>query len=149
MGILRPSDVQHLTEHFRKNLLGDVTLDFYTQKSLLYIPGRECPTCRETGQILEEVAGLSEKLHLQMNDFYGDADRAAERGIDRIPAFVLEGASRGKVRYFGVPAGSEFLAFIEDLVDVSRGETSLRPETRQALGTLTRDVHLQVFVTPT
>lgn len=149
MAILRPSDAQKLTEHFQKNLVGDVTIDFYTQKSLLYVPGRECPTCRETGQLLEEVAGLSEKIHLQENDFYGDMDRAVQKGIDRIPAFVLEGVARGKVRYFGIPAGNEFPAFIEDLVDVSRGETSLREETRRALGTLSKEVQVQVFVTPT
>jgi alkyl hydroperoxide reductase subunit AhpF len=149
MAILRASDVQQLTDHFQKNLVSEVTVDFFTQKSLLYIPGRECPTCAETGQLLEEVTGLSEKLRLQVTDFYKQTERAVEMGIDRIPAFVLRGSARGKVRYFGIPAGNEFPALVADLVDVSRGETALSEETRKALGTLSQEVHLQVFVTPT
>ncbi|MDR7463775.1 MAG: thioredoxin family protein [Armatimonadota bacterium] len=53
------------------------------------------------------------------------------------------------MRYYGIPAGFEFAAFLEDLVAVSRRDSGLSPQTRQALAGLARDVHIQVFVTPT
>jgi hypothetical protein len=38
---------------------------------------------------------------------------------------------------------------IEDLVDVSKGQTSLGEKTREVLSQVDQDVHIQVFVTPT
>jgi alkyl hydroperoxide reductase subunit AhpF len=66
-----------------------------------------------------------------------------------VPAFVINGAARGKVRFFGIPSGYEFSALIADLVDVSRGTTDLSEETREYLAALTEDVNLKVFTTPT
>ena len=56
---------------------------------------------------------------------------------------------RGLVRFLGLPAGYEFMTLIEDLVDISRGQTRLSDATRQAVARLPEPVHLQVFVTPT
>jgi glutaredoxin len=38
---------------------------------------------------------------------------------------------------------------IEDIVDVSRGDSGLQPKSREAVAGLTEPVHFQVFVTPT
>jgi len=149
MSILRTEDAQKIREHLSERLTGDVTIDFYTQKSLLYVPGRECPYCRETEQMLEEIAALSDRIHLEVNDFYSDTERAAAKGVTHVPAFVLEGAGKGKVRYLGIPAGNEFSGLIEAVIDVSTGTTALTDATREGLKGLTRDVHIQVFVTPT
>ncbi len=66
-----------------------------------------------------------------------------------IPAFILQGHTKGSVRYFGIPAGYEFSTLIEDLIDVSKGTTNLSDKTREALATVDQDIHIQVFVTPT
>jgi len=60
-----------------------------------------------------------------------------------------EGEEKARVRFFGIPSGYEFGSLIEDIVDMSRGETSLSPESKQKLAALTSDIHIQVFVTPT
>lgn len=72
-------------------------------------------------------------------------------GVDKVPALVLlrEDGTDTRVRYFGIPAGYEFGSLVEDLVDISRGETRLSERTRQALSQIARPVHMQVFVTPT
>jgi glutaredoxin-like protein len=62
---------------------------------------------------------------------------------------VLQGRAKGKVRYFGIPAGYEFSTLIEDILDVSRGTTNLSDTTREILATIDQDLHIQVFVTPT
>jgi len=53
------------------------------------------------------------------------------------------------VRFFGIPSGYEFTSLVEDIVDVSRGQTSLSAQTLELLAKLTEPVHIQVFVTPT
>ena len=53
------------------------------------------------------------------------------------------------MRYFGIPAGYEFSTLVEDLIDVSKGQTNLSEKTREVLSQVDQDVHIQVFVTPT
>jgi glutaredoxin-like protein len=74
---------------------------------------------------------------------------AAIAPIVKVPTLVLRGAARGVVRYLGIPAGLEFRTLLEDLSAVSRGTTTLGNDSRAKLATLSKPVHVQVFVTPT
>lgn len=139
---------------FDDELAGRVSLLFFTQEpGVLVVPGRvpgsECLFCRETRQLLEEVVSLSDKIDLQVFDFVARKDKAGEYGIDKIPAIVVMGETDAGIRFFGIPSGYEYTSLIEAIVDVSKGTSGLRPETRQALQDLASDVHIQVFVTPT
>jgi alkyl hydroperoxide reductase subunit AhpF len=78
-----------------------------------------------------------------------DRQEAEQMGIERIPAFVLQGKNKGTVRYVGIPAGYEFATLIEDLIDASTGEVDVATTTADALGQIDQDLRLQVFVTPT
>ena len=150
MPILSEPIQKELRQRFESELADNVRINLFTQReSLIVVPGRECPTCKETGEILEEVSSLSDKLDLEVHDVYAEPEQASESGIERIPAIVLDGDVRGRVRYFGIPAGSEFPVLIEDLIDVSKGTTSLSDESKESLASLSKDVHIQVFVTPT
>jgi glutaredoxin-like protein len=149
MALISPED-QHTLRKLFEGLEGDVTITNFTQReSLLSVPGQECDYCKETRELLEEVTALSEKLHLDTKDFVRDTQAADRLGVTRIPAFVLHGRAKGKVRYFGIPAGYEFSTLIEDILDVSRGTTNLSDITREVLATVDQDLHIQVFATPT
>jgi glutaredoxin-like protein len=150
MPLIAENDATFIRDHFSKQLTGDVKITYFTQhQSKLGIPGMECMYCQQTRELLEEVSALSGKVNLEVLDFVHDEDKAKQLGIERIPAFVMEGAAKGRVRYFGIPSGYEFSTLIEDIVDVSRGTTDLSQKTRDALAALTEDVNIQVFVTPT
>lgn len=150
MPSISPEDRQTLETLFAQELQDDVTITYFTQhESVLTIRGQECATCKETRELLEEVTAISEKLHLQVKDFVRDEQEAQRLGITRIPAFILQGHARGAVRFFGIPAGYEFSTLIEDLLDVSKGTTTLKEKTREAFSTVDQDLHIQVFVTPT
>lgn len=113
-----------------------------------------CEYCAETLQLLQEVADLSDRIHLQVHDLHNEADLAREYNMDKAPGFVLA-ARKGKeivdygIRYAGIPVGHEFTSLINDLLLVSKQDSSLSEETRQFLRGLDTPVHLQVFVTPT
>jgi alkyl hydroperoxide reductase subunit AhpF len=53
------------------------------------------------------------------------------------------------IRYYGVPAGYEFAALVNDIFDVSRGDSGLSAQSKAALAQLKEPLHLQVFSTPT
>jgi glutaredoxin-like protein len=114
----------------------------------------ECDYCGETRQLVEEVSQQSEQLSLEVLDFQGDEARAQEYGVDKIPAVVVLGNGDGQaqhhgIRLYGIPAGYEFSALIEDLRMVGTGDAKVSDATREALAGLQTPVHLQVFVTPT
>jgi alkyl hydroperoxide reductase subunit AhpF len=71
-------------------------------------------------------------------------------GFERFPAVSVrpEGRDAG-VRYDGLPWGYELSSLIGAIREAGRTETSLRPESVEALASLERDVRVDVFVTPT
>jgi alkyl hydroperoxide reductase subunit AhpF len=150
MSMLQNHEREQLRKLFRDTLREPVTVQFYTQRaSPLSAPVQPCQTCRETGELLGELAALTDKITIETHDLVAETDEANRRGIERIPAIVIGGKSRGSVRYFGVPAGYEFAVLIEALLDASRGGTALAPATREELAKLPGPVHLEVLVTPT
>jgi alkyl hydroperoxide reductase subunit AhpF len=150
---LSAADAAKVQTFFSDHLQDPVTIELFTEKkSMLYIPGRrECEYCAETEELLSEVAGLSDKVTLVVNDMKASPDTAVAEGIaeDMLPAFLLKGAGRGKLRFFGIPAGYEFSSLVQDVVDASTGVTQLTQGTKDELARLENDVHIRVFVTPT
>jgi glutaredoxin-like protein len=113
----------------------------------------ECGMCKETREMMEEVASLSEKIEIQVYDLVKDAAIAAEYNIEKIPAVaVMAGGNQPKdygIHLYGVPSGYEFTTLIQDVLLVSQGRTNLGQKTLQELSKLKGPVHIQVFVTPT
>ncbi|MDZ7373027.1 MAG: thioredoxin family protein [candidate division KSB1 bacterium] len=110
----------------------------------------ECQFCRETRMLLEELTELSDLLTLEKYNFVTDKEVAQKYGIDKIPATIVMSPSKDYgIRFYGIPSGYEFASLLEDILMVSQGDSGLQPETRKALGAISRPVHIQVFVTPT
>jgi len=151
MALISESDRETIRNHFNDRLDDEVEIVMFTEReSPIIIPGKQpCETCSQTQELLEEVAALSDKLKLTVNEISKAKEEAFALGIDRVPAFVCKGASRGQVRFFGIPSGYEFSALIADLIDVSTGTTELSDETREFLSGLTENVNIKVFTTPT
>jgi alkyl hydroperoxide reductase subunit AhpF len=153
LALISPVDASKVADFFRERLQSPVTIDLFTEKkSLLFVPGRhECEYCAETEQLLGEVAALSDQIRLHVHDLRSEPGAGEAFGIEAamIPAFVLGGGARGTARFFGIPAGYEFNSLLQDLVDVSSGQTSLSAATKESLQELSADVHIRVFVTPT
>jgi len=145
MSLLSEQDKETLIQEFAA-LEAPVKLVVFTQEF-------ECQYCRETRQIAEEVAGLSDKITLELYDFGADREVAEQYNVDKIPAtIIMRGGAAPQdygIRYYGIPSGYEFSSVIHDILMVSRGDSDLRPETRKWLESLTEPVHMQVFVTPT
>jgi len=104
---------------------------------------------RETRQLLEEVATLSDKLSLEVYDFLLDKEKVAEYRVDKVPATAVRNGKDHGIRFYGIPAGYEFAALLDAIIEVSQGTSELKAETKEKLSQVTQPVHLQVFVTPT
>jgi glutaredoxin-like protein len=109
----------------------------------------ECQYCKETRELVEEVAALSDKLSVEVYDFEKDRELADSLGIDKIPGIAVVGQKDYGIRMFGIPSGYEFGSLIESIKLVSEGESGLSPETKQLVAGLKEPTTIQVFITPT
>ncbi len=151
MSFLKTQDAKAVRERFTEELKEPVVVDLFVRpKSKLVLPGHEdCLYCEEAKELLQEVADLSDLITLKVHDIDQDAALAKELGIAEVPAMVMTGSARGKVRFLGIPLGYEFATLLGDLIDVSSGSTALAKPTLAALADLDKDVTIKVFVTPT
>jgi glutaredoxin-like protein len=118
-------------------------------KLVMFTQDFECQFCKETRELCEEVAELSDQISIEIYDFVADKDKADEYGVDKIPAIVVVGAKDYGVRFFGIPSGYEFMSVLDGIKTVAAGQVELMPETLAFLGELKEPLHLQVFITPT
>jgi alkyl hydroperoxide reductase subunit AhpF len=108
------------------------------------------PESEQVRRLVEELGALDSKLAAESYNFVLDAEKAKELGIARIPAVAVLGAEKDYgVRFYGLPAGYEFGALVDLILDVSSGQSGLSEATRTALAQVTQPVHIQVFSTPT
>jgi len=141
MEIIKAEQREQLKERFEE-LHGDVKLIVFTQEN-------ECQYCKETRQLMEDVAALSDKIAVEVYDFVADKDKVEEYMIDKIPATVIEGEKDYGIRFYGIPAGYEFVSLIGGIELAAKGESGLSEETKTALGQLKDSTHIQVFITLT
>ena len=103
-----------------------------------------------TRQVLDEVVRLSDQISLEEVNFILEKERAAQYGIEGIPALVLlRGEEDSRIRFLGAPAGYEFASLIEALVLAGTGDSGLTPESRALVAAhVTTPMDILVFVTP-
>jgi glutaredoxin-like protein len=108
------------------------------------------PESEQVVKVVEEVAALDPRLTAESVNFVLDKEKAGALGIVRTPAIAILGADKDYgIRFYGLPTGYEFGSLVDAILTVSSGESGLSAETREALGEITRPVHIQVFSTPT
>jgi glutaredoxin-like protein len=147
MSLISKKDADFLRQEFENNLVSPVKMVMFTQSV-------ECQFCAETRQIVEEIAGLSDNVTAEIFDFVDDKVTADLYGIDKIPAIAIVRVEDGEeqdfgIRFYGIPSGYEFTSIIEDIIDVSKGESGLQSKSKEAVEGIKDPVHFQVFVTPT
>jgi glutaredoxin-like protein len=139
--VLQNSDKEIIQKKF-VGLTNDVKFIVFTQEL-------ECQFCKETRELAVDLGTLSSKIKVKIYDFVKNGDEVMEYKIKRIPAIAIVGKLDFGIRYYGVPAGYELATMIDTIIDVSKGTTSLTEAIKNRLAEIKKDVHLQVFVSPT
>lgn len=123
-----------------QEISGPVGLTYYTQEM-------ECEPCTSMSLFVDELSALEERLKVEKKDFLADGEEARRRGVHHVPALLLHRPEDGRaaVRYYGMPGGYEFGAFLRTIVLFSTGRFD-QPIDRESLGLIEKDVNLKVFV---
>lgn len=147
MGLISDVDQQRLRERF-ETLDRPVRLLFFTQTL-------GCDTCLQTRQILDELPPLSDKITIDEVNFVLEPDKAAQYGIDRVPAVAIVGRDESgtdrdsKIRFLGTPSGYEFLSLVQAVLLVGGAASMLSEESRALIAAVDTPVEVRVFTTPT
>jgi len=147
MSLIAPADQEKLRDAFGE-MTAPVRLLFFTQTL-------GCETCLQTRQILDELPPLSDKITIEEVNFVLEREKAAQYGIDRVPAIALVGEDGSKqekdskIRFLGTPAGYEFMSLIHAVLLVGGRPPSLTEENRRRVMAVSRPITMQVFTTPT
>lgn len=143
MALLSDQDRQVVRGHLA-GLGHDVTLLLFTQT----IGGPETGAIAK--QILDELASLSERVTVEDVNFVLEKDRAAGFGVDKIPAIVvLRDGQDTRMRFYGAPAGYEFMSLVEAVILAGGDDSGLTAESKQLLAEVKEPLNVEVFVTPT
>lgn len=141
MSLLRDDDIAAVHKRLQE-MVNPVTLVHFTQELNLEYG-------REARQLLEELRAASGKLALEVYNFLLDKERVAEYAVDKVPATIVRNGANYGICFYGLPAGYEFPSLLDAILKVSAGDSGLSPEIRQKISTVTKPLHLEVFVTPT
>src|SRR5580765_7864417 len=147
MSLLSPADQDKLRESFDL-MTSPVRVLFFTQTL-------DCEPCVQTRQILDELPPLSDKIAVEEVNFILEKDKAAQYGIDRVPALALLGhdaagnARDTRIRFLGTPSGYEFISLVQALMLAGGHASNLTPENRARVEAVTTPTTIQVFSTPT
>ena len=148
MALLSTADQDRLRAAFA-TMTRTVKIVFFTQTL-------GCETCPETRQIIDELPALSDKIAIEEVNLVLEGDKAAQYGIDRVPALALvgtddDGADRdSRIRFVGAPSGYEFISLVQAVLLVGGREPALSDANRMKLAAaIDQPMTIQVFTTPT
>jgi alkyl hydroperoxide reductase subunit AhpF len=142
MALIAEDVASQLKEEFAK-LVNPVRLAVFSQ-------ALADPESEQVRRLVEELGALDGRLTAESYNFVLDTEKVESLKIARIPAIAILGAEKDYgIRMYGLPSGYEFGTLVDAILDVSRGESGLSADTKQALLGVTRAVHIQVFSTPT
>jgi glutaredoxin-like protein len=143
MALLSAADQQTLREMF-KDIKQSVTVLFFTQTF-------DCETCEETKRILAELTAITDRIIVEDVNLVLDKERAAAYGIERAPSLVLlTGGADTRIRFFGAPAGYDFMAMVDAILAVGgASDSDLSDDSVALVSAVTAPTSIQVFVTPT
>ena len=154
MAVIPEQVRQQLKDRFDTVLTGPVHLTLYTRpgSSRLILPaGVGCATCEDARQMAELLCDAApDKITLDVVDVSRDDERAADDGVAEVPTIAIASDSEtGRIRFQGLPTGTEFPALIDAVERVSRAEPGLSEVSLAALAKLTEPTEVMVFATPT
>ena len=141
MALLKDGDRRKVAEYF-----GAIE---HPVRIVMFTQSMECDYCQMTRELLQELGALNSFITLEILDFVSDADQAEAYGVDKIPATLILGDKDYGIRFYGVPAGYEFMSLVEAIVDVGKRDHGLPDPILAQLKRVDRPVRMQAMVSPT
>ncbi len=130
-----------------KDLIGELPQKI----ELVYFMETNCESCEDAEKFLTEITALNKNISLNINDLSKDSVIFETFNVTRTPAIAIvaeDGTDYG-IRFYGIPSGYEINSFIGSIREVGGFMEPLGEDMLKRIKAIDKDVHIQVFVTPT
>lgn len=127
----------------------DILNDMKNPITMVLFTDGDCETCKETNQLLEETASLSDKITLVTKELADAGDELVLYDIKRAPSFVFldsDNNYRG-VKFSGIPAGHEINSFISAILEMSGVEFKFSDDVIKRIKAIDKPTDIKVFIT--
>jgi len=147
MAILSDSDKEALKDIFEKNLKEEVEIEAI----LDYEKNPE--TSKIAEDLLNEMKELSNKIIVKFTN--SDLDKVLEEKNLKIDVYgnrkgpIILFTKYPNIVWYGLPAGEEFPVFLEQIINISKGEIHLPLEAAKLINDIKEPMDIIIFVTPT
>ncbi|MEM4165968.1 MAG: thioredoxin family protein [Candidatus Bilamarchaeaceae archaeon] len=139
MGILDEGTIKQV-ENELKDLKNDV--------KLIYFEKQNAPMNSHIKELLEAIAKTSKKISVEIHDIDKELEVAKTYGVNEAPVILIRGSFvKGDPRYYGIPSGYEFGAFIE-VLKIAGGAAAINAEASAYFERKNDQTKIEVFVTP-
>jgi glutaredoxin-like protein len=124
-------------------------------KLLFFTQTFGCDACVQARQILDALAGTTDKVVVEEANLVLEPERAKSYGIDRAPSIVVIGVDEQGVdhdygiRFLGTPSGYEFISLVQAVQLAGGIGPTLSDASLRRLAAIDRPVVVRVFTTPT
>lgn len=135
-------DLQKQIRDFLSPMKENISIVLFTSEA-------NCDSCKDTLQLLTEVAELSDKVTFVSKDIEKDAEEAKKYGVTMVPSFVMldkDGNYKG-VKFNGIPAGHEINSFLTAILDMSGVDFGFDDALIERIKNIKSPVNIKVFVT--
>lgn len=135
-------EIKKQLEEIFEPMKREVTIALFATKEL-------CESCEDTKSFMTEMAGINEKLKLEVYDLQEDAEMAEKLQVKRAPVIVLlgEGGQDYGIQFNGIPGGHEINSFISSVMEVSGAGEELPQVFADRIAKIDKPVDIKVFVT--
>jgi glutaredoxin-like protein len=117
-------------------------------KAHLFLDEADCLYCNDVKDMVDQLAELTDKINVIEHKDSLDSGKAKEWGVEYHPAIVLHGEKEYRIKFYGIPAGHEFGALVNTIINVSTGTPTLPPEIIEDIASIDKPINIKVFVTP-
>lgn len=141
-----------LSDQDRQTVANRLAVITHPVKLLLFTQTFGAPdSVRAARQVVDEIVPLNDHLSVEEVNLVLEKERAAQYGVDRVPAIaLLRGDADTRLRFFGAPAGYEFVSLLEAVVLAGTDDSGLTQASKDLIAAaVTEPMTIDVFVTPT
>lgn len=144
MKLIKEQDEDTLTELMKEQLKGEVDIYVFTEST-------QTKMTAETEKFADDLAEISDKIHLTVYSASGDPIEARQFGIKQGPAFVVcpRGSTVVRLRIYGNPYGYMMNAILSVIRDVSLNEADLSIQSVEQLVGIKKPTHVEIYTLPT
>lgn len=137
-------------EHISPEEIQKRLMNIENRVSILFFTSKDSENCTTTETFLKTLAKLSDgKVHIDIRPAETPLPENCKYTVSYVPTLLMQTERGSTIRFTGAPGGYETIALLHTIETLGTHLHGVSDESLQKLSTITKPLHIKVFVTPT